>query len=335
MATMKDVARDAGVALGTVSKVVNGQYVSEKNRLKVEQSIKKLNYQVDVYARGLKISSTRLIAVIVPDILNPFFTQWVYELEKIIVQRGYKMIFFQTLHDEEKEGQCFQMAAQNKVDGIVGITYNDTDKYLSGNFPFVSLDRHFDTTVCCVASDNAAGGSMAAKKMIETGSNKLLYIRNGSNIYSEVQKRETAFIETCRRMGKKVETHDFGDQLSILGEEQEMFCEQVWNFVASCIRENKFKFDGIFASTDLLAEIVCVQLRKLGVRIPEDVQVIGYDGIRCMNGNKYRVSTIVQPIQQMAEGSIDLLLKQIQKKSVPELTLYPVQFSNGGTTREF
>ena len=72
MVTIKDVAQDAGVAVGTVSKVLNGQYVSEKNRIKVEASVKKLGYQMNFYARGLKTKNTYTVAALVPEILNPF-----------------------------------------------------------------------------------------------------------------------------------------------------------------------------------------------------------------------------------------------------------------------
>ena len=84
MITIKDVALDANVAVGTVSKVINGQHVSEKNKKKVEASIKKLGYQVNYYARGLKTQRTYTVAAIVPEILNPFFSSWVYYIEQAL-----------------------------------------------------------------------------------------------------------------------------------------------------------------------------------------------------------------------------------------------------------
>ena len=84
MITIKDVALDANVAVGTVSMVINGQHVSEKNKKKVEASIKKLGYQVNYYARGLKTQRTYTVAAIVPEILNPFFASWVYYIEQAL-----------------------------------------------------------------------------------------------------------------------------------------------------------------------------------------------------------------------------------------------------------
>ncbi len=96
MVTIKDVAQDAGVAVGTVSKVLNGQYVSEKNRIKVEASVKKLGYQMNFYARGLKTKNTYTVAALVPEILNPFFAEWVYYIEQELYKNGYKLLLCNT-----------------------------------------------------------------------------------------------------------------------------------------------------------------------------------------------------------------------------------------------
>ena len=116
MVTIKDVAQDAGVAVGTVSKVLNGQHVSEKNRIKVEASVTKLGYQMNFYARGLKTKNTYTIAVIVPEILNPFFAEWVYYIEQELYKNGYKMLLCNTQGMPEKEEYYYRMAEQNKVD---------------------------------------------------------------------------------------------------------------------------------------------------------------------------------------------------------------------------
>lgn len=133
MATIKDVANDAGVAVGTVSKVLNGHYVSEENKRKVEESIARLGYQMNYYARGLKTKYTYTVAVIVPDILNPFFARLVYAAEQELYKSGYRMFLCQSQNDPEKDSYYLRLARQNKVDGIMGITFNETELSLAGN----------------------------------------------------------------------------------------------------------------------------------------------------------------------------------------------------------
>lgn len=331
MATVKDVARDAGVSVGTVSRVLNGMHVSEKNRIKVEESIRRLNYEMDYYARGLKVRNTRTMAVIIPDTLNPFFARWVYELEKVISEKKYKMLLCQTQGDEEKEGWYFKMAAQNKVDGIIGITYNHTDAYLSGNFPFVSLDRHFTTEVCCVASDNYRGGVLAAQRLLQDGCRRPVYIRSGSRTSGETLKRGAGFRDTFGAEGIGIEEIDLGCDQERPGDREKIKTLLRQRFLQ---QEGRKTPDGIFVSTDVLACIVCEALEACGLRVPQQVQVIGYDGVRRDYSENYCVSTIVQPMEEMARACVELLLRQIRGERVKNLTIFPVAFAEGGTTRK-
>lgn len=117
--TMKDVAREAGVSLGTVSKVINGIPVGESYRRKVEKAAKKLGYQVNHYARGLKTNESYCIAFIAPSTTNPFFAALAQEICKALSQRGYRMMLFITGFDPKAEQFCIQMIHQNKLDGAI------------------------------------------------------------------------------------------------------------------------------------------------------------------------------------------------------------------------
>lgn len=326
MATIKEVASDAGVAVGTVSKVLNGLYVSPENKKKVEASIERLGYQMNYYARGLKTKYTHTIAVIVPDILNLFFSSWVYYVEKEMYRLGYKLLLCQSQRDIKKEAYYLRLASQNKVDGIIGITYNDTEPYISKDIPFVTLDRHFETNVCCVSSDNYYGGELAAETMIRTGSTRLIYIRTGSTLNSETLKRGQGFEAMCKRKNIFCEIMDFGDD--------ENSGKKMVEYLKSHVKQGKFSYDGIYASTDELAVSILEQLSCLGVQVPKDVQVIGHDGLRRMNKGNYIVSSIAQPIEKMAQVCVQNVVKLIHKEPVDPITILPVAFVNGGTTRE-
>ena len=332
MVTIKDVAQDAGVAVGTVSKVLNGQHVSEKNRIKVEDSVKKLGYQMNFYARGLKTKNTYTIAVIVPEILNPFFAEWVYYIEQELYKNGYKMLLCNTQGMPEKEEYYYRMAEQNKVDGIICVTYQDVEPYVSENIPLISLDRHFHKKVSCISSDNYHGGELAAQKMISTGSRHLLYLRNGSEISGETLKRGKGFKRYCDAHGVSCETLNLGDDFDLIRGKTSVE-EVLRNFIISARKTGKMRYDGIYTSTDLLAKALLEQLQFLGVEVPEEVQLVGHDGIQWMNSGKYLVSTIVQPVPDMARKSVELLLKKIKGEEIETLTTLPVKFAEGGTTR--
>lgn len=333
MVTIKEVALDAGVAVGTVSKVLNGQHVSEKNRIKVENSVKKLGYQMNFYARGLKTKNTYTVAAIVPEVLNPFFAIWVYYIEQELYKNGYKLLLCNTQGMIEKEEYYFRMAEQNKVDGIICVTYQDVEPYISESIPLISLDRHFHKKISCICSDNYHGGELAAEKMISTGSRNLLYLRTGSEISGETLKRGKGFEDYCKAHGVPCHTLNLGDDFDALRKGSSSLDDVLREFVISARKTGKMRYDGIYASTDLLARILLEQLQFLGVKVPEEVQIVGHDGIRWMNRDKYVVSTIVQPIPEMAQKSVELLLKKIRGEKIEILTTLPVSFAEGGTTR--
>ena len=166
--TMKDVAKEAGVSLGTVSKVINGIPVGDEYRKKVEQAIKTLDYHINAYAKGLKNNRTYTVAVILPNLLNPFFSMVAHYINRALVNRGYRMLLCDTEYDYTKEQEMVQMVAQNKVDGIIALTYNP-DLKIPPDVRSVSIDRYLSGSTTCVASDNYNGGRLAAQKLVENG----------------------------------------------------------------------------------------------------------------------------------------------------------------------
>ena len=169
--TMKDVAKEAGVSLGTVSKVINGIPVGEEYRKKVEQAIKELDYHLNAYARGLKSNRTNTIAVILPTIAHPYFGLIAHCINSSLQKRGYRMLLCDTDYDNEKEQEMIRMAEQNKVDGIITLTY-DPKLEVPSEINSVSIDRYLGANIPCVASDNYAGGRLAAEKLMEAAREK-------------------------------------------------------------------------------------------------------------------------------------------------------------------
>lgn len=320
--TMKDVSREAGVALGTVSRVFNGLPVGEEYRIKVEEAAQKLGYQVNPYARGLKTNKTNIIAVILPSTDHPYFASLAQQLNQALTRRNYQMMLFLTDSHHEREDACLRMVRQNKVDGIIGLTYSMVQ--LGDDIPFISIDRYFGSNVPCVASDNYGGGRLAAEKLVQCGCKKLLFLRTGSNVPGEADKRGDGFVTACSLMGIPCDTYRINECPDF-----DVFRAYFEKHMTNGILE----YDGIFCSTDHLAAHIHALLEDMGIRVPEEVQLIGFDGIRRFDTDGYFCTTIVQPVDKIAEACVDMLLRE-DRENAPSLVCLPVSCAYGGTTKE-
>lgn len=325
MATIKDVAREAGLAVGTVSRVLNNKSVKQANVLKVEAAIKKLNYEVNTYARGLKVQRTYTVALILPTIWHPFFSALTYYIELELAQQNYKLLICNSEGNPEKELSYINMAKQNKVDGIIGITYSDIETYISKDLPFVSVDRHFSHKVPCITCDNEQGGEIAFNQLFQLGCKNPAFISYGSSFDNETQKRKIGFIKACT-------THHMTPVVLDLIEPIDNLNAHFKSFIQKHIIESLSPIDGIFAITDFVALQFIDQLSHFGLRVPEDVQIIGFDGIQSFKEDTPTISSIKQPANLMAKQAVHILLQMIDGETVPDLTILPVEFVQGKTT---
>ena len=321
--TMKDVAAEAGVALGTVSKVINGLPVKEPYKTKVEEAVKKLNYQVNSYAKGLKTNKTGTIALLIPNLWNPFFATLAHHIDRSLQGWKYRMMLCTTESNPEMEQKYITMLQNNMVDGIIGLTYNP-NLVVPDGVPFVSIDRTIGSGIPCVACDNFMGGQMAAEKLSDLGCRNVAFLRTGSSLSNEPNKRKAGFENGCLARKLRYEM--------LILEDSEPF-EKFDAFLARHMNQGKLSFDGIFCVTDKVAYYIITVLKKMHLRIPEDVQVIGFDGIRQFGDSEYICSTIVQPVQGIAQTCVDLLLQE-SAAAKPQLICLPVSYAYGGTTHE-
>lgn len=320
--TMKDVAREAGVALGTVSKVVNGLPVGEEYRTRVNEAIIKLDYRINSYAKGLKATRTNTVAVLMPNLINPFFTSLVSAIGRALAAKGCRMLVYETDYDPGMEQANVILAEQQKVDGIICLSYNQNLK-VSDGVTLISIDRYFGTRIPCVASDNYGGGRLAAEKLIENGCRHLAFLRIGTKLTNEPNKRKDGFVSAC-------EAAEIDYTLKIVddGTPYSDFAD----FLREHYRAGKLDFDGIFCVTDSMAYLIKKMITEMGLRVPEDVQIVGYDGVQMFGDLDYTCSTIVQPVQAMAETCVDMVLNPDGAKN-PSLVCLPVSYAYGGTTK--
>ena len=321
--TMKDVAREAGVALGTVSKVVNGIPVGKNYQRRVEEAIERLGYRVNRQARALRSNKSSFVEVILPNLTNPFFSRLADCLCRELSRRSYQMLLFLTNSSFELEQAYMLMSEQQLVSGIVCLTYNP-DLRLPKGIPTVSIDRSLGPGVPCVASDNYGGGLLAAQKLMENGCRRLAFLRTGSALPNETDKRKDGFVRACSEAGVPYQCHCVDDGTPYADFEA---------FLRAHLHDGRLDFDGLFCATDLLAHRVRGSLGRMGLRVPEDVQIVGYDGARRFGDQEYYCSTIVQPVEEMARLCVDLALRS-PDQSIPCLLQLPVAYASGGSTRD-
>lgn len=321
--TMKDVAREAGVALGTVSKVINGIPVGAAYKARVDAAVAKLNYQVNSYAKGLKMAKTLTVAFIIPNIYNTYFSSLAQYVNQELAQRGYTMLLCITDNSIENEQNFADLMRCNRVDGVIALTYSKTLAFSSA-IPVVGIDRRFGTGIPCVSSDNYGGGQLAAQKLIALGCRRLLFLSTMTDVATEVAKRKDGFCAECRSEGVEP---DVCEKLGTIG------FEALEDFLAQHLHGTRFDYDGMFCVSDSLTYEAGGFLRQHGVRIPEDVQMIGYDGIRKFGYLDRFCSTIVQPADKIAKTCVNIVLSD-DYADAPGLLCLPVHYEAGGTTRE-
>lgn len=322
MTSIKDVAMLAGVAVGTVSRVINNSgAVKPITRRKVEEAIQELNYFPNEVARNFKMQKSKMVALLLPSIWNPFFSELAYYIEDELDQEGFKLMLCNSGGKPEKELYYLDMLRQNKVAGIVGITYNDIESSVSNDIPIVSIDRHFNKKITCVTSDNYEGGRLALRELVKAGARKPAFMGSITSVFSETMNRRKGFIDEAEALGVDYIIYEKADPII---DDQAYFDEFFGTYP---------DIDGVFAITDMLAANYIDRATKQGISVPEDVKVIGYDGIQDSPYFHPILSTIRQPVEEMARMSIKLLYRKMEGVSLDQQVYrIPVMFKKGETT---
>ena len=321
--TMKDVAREAGVSIGTVSNVLNGIPVGADYKNKVEDSINKLGYKLNSYAQGLRAGKTRTIAFLIPNTVHPYYGELTQYISQSLAKRNYRMLLYTTNLDSGMERKYLEIVQQNKVDGIITLSYN---KFLNveGVSRIITIDCFLNSTIPCVTSDNLQGGRTAAEQLAKLGCSRLCFIASYPAHANVTRKRGIGFCEFCVENGVEFDTFEITDDKPN---------DLIKDFLESHIRDGDFDYDGIFCVSDYIAGYVIHVLRRKGIRVPEDVQIIGYDGLKDYSTGETVCSSIAQPIQSIAEKCVDMVLSE-DFSQLPSIVWVPIKYVSGGTTKE-
>lgn len=322
---LTDVAKRAGVSATTVSRVINNYgYLSQKTIDKVHKAMEELNYQPNSLARSLQGKSTQLIGLIFPTVAHPFFGELVSKIESKLFEKGYKTILCDSANNKEKERDYLRMLAANQVDGIIAGAHNlGISEYQNMKLPIVSFDRYLADDIPIVSSDSYQGGRLATEQLYQKGSRKIAIFTGTNESASPTNLRLEGYLSVMKEHDLKPKVYQFPPDYSPFLKTTEI--RQILS---------TGEIDSVFCTDDLTAILVINTAQKLGLDIPKQLKVIGYDGTEFVQNYFPQLSTVLQPIDQFVDLLIDLLLKRINNADAELDKQYqlPVQFIQGQTS---
>ncbi|MDR0299455.1 MAG: LacI family DNA-binding transcriptional regulator [Streptococcaceae bacterium] len=317
---LNDVAKRAGVSVTTVSRVINHKgYLSATTISKVETAMQELHYRPNAAARSLQGKSLKLIGLVFPNIHNIFYAELIEAIEQNLYVRGYRALLATTEHDADKERDSLSMLLSNQVDGIIYGSHNLTpDDYERIDAPVIAFDRLLTPDTAIVSSDNYQGGLLATETLIRTGAKNIAIFTGSDNTNSPTRLRHAGYAQTMESHGLIPHILQFSPNLTEIRKQAE---------IKKALQDRKF--DAIFCTDDLTALLVKNVAKELAIKIPEDLHLIGFDGTHFIQTYQPDLTTIQQPISDLASLLVDLLLKKISGEEIDLSYLLPVKISLG------
>ncbi|WP_042146603.1 LacI family DNA-binding transcriptional regulator [Paucisalibacillus sp. EB02] len=303
MTTIREVAKKAGVSVATVSRVINQNgYVKDSTFEKVQEAIKELNYRPSAIAVSLNNKKTKTIGLILPDITNPFFPELAKAVEEVANNYGYTMILCNSSGTVKNEIDQIELLQSKYVDGIILASDSFVEKdYKDVNLPMVLLDRGANPKNSSIRVNNFYGGVLATEHLLEQGCIKIAHLAGPKHVFTGQQRLEgyRSVVESMKWFDEKLvayANYQLDDAITATKE---------------LLNKNK-GIDGIFAGNDLMA-IGCIKaIHSFGLSVPEDIAVIGFDGISLTNMIIPELSTIKQPIYEMGKEATNQIIKEIE-----------------------
>lgn len=323
MANIRDVAKHAGVSVATVSRYLNKKgYVSKEAKDVIEQSIKALNYKPNLVARSLSTKQTTFIGLIVPDIMNPFFPELARAVEDVALTYGYTVVLCNSDRNAEKEIHYIETLKQKYVAGFI-VTTNHLDAlhYKNLELPVVALDRTIHPSIPTVSSNNKEGAYLGTTHLIEQGCRHILCLRGPQGV-GPADDRLAGFLEAMD--GKEIQAHVIDCPFEF--DES----EKITNKILSEFPD----IDGIFASSDVSAAGALKAAHSKGIDVPNQLQIVGFDGISLGSMLTPGLTTVAQDVYKMGALATRLLIKLIENLPIEHKEVQvPVTLIQRGTTR--
>ncbi len=304
--TALDVAEKAGVSRSAVSRVFTpGASVSENTRDKVHKAAASLGYRPNVIARSLNTGRSRIIGLVVAYLENQFYPDAIERLSKSLQAEGYHVLVFMASNDHAATQGVIDELLDYQVDAIiaasVGLSNNLTQRCEALGIPIVLFNRHqYDDNLTSVTSDNFTGGQRLAEFLLAGGHQKIAHIAGWEGASTQID-REAGFMEGLEQAGVQLFARGVGN-----------FNFEIAKQAAREMFTPEDRPDAVFVANDHMAFAVMDVLRfELGLRVPDDVSVVGYDDVALAQWPSYDLTTARQPANRMVSETTRALLARL------------------------
>jgi LacI family transcriptional regulator len=308
MATINDVAKKAGVSITTVSYVLTGKrYVSDELQKDVRQAMKELGYRRNTLASSLRLGRTDTIGLVIPDSSNQFFAEMSRCVEDIGFENQYTVFLCNSDDNPEKQSKYLDVLIAKQVDGIVFISvcYNksDLDLLVEANVPFIIVDRDDpDSRSDVVLIDNFCGGRIAANQLISLGHHKIACI-TGPSLAKSSSDRYLGYLKALEENGLA-----FNADYVLTGDFRHKSGDNAMNDLLNLSEPPT----AVFVCNDMMAIGAIRAINRFGLKVPEDISIIGFDNIPIAEVITPALTTIAQPINAIAQQAMALLLRRME-----------------------
>lgn len=308
---LADVARIAGVGSGTVSRVINGgKNVSPKTLARVRAVMKELGYEPSFAARALKGAPSNTIGLIVPTVADPFFSSAAAAIQEVASLHGTLVLLAASENDARKEEQEVSALIRRRVDGLIIAPSAGSTPYLVENasFPVVCFDRPIqNASLTTVMADNYGGARVATEHLIDRGYKRILCVGGYGGLLTS-QKRFQAHKDVIRRAG-----------LPYLAE---LEAEDFTSTQAAILRHVRGpeRIDAIFSTKNTTTVFIYKILKELGIRIPGQIGLIGFDDFDLADALDPAISVVRQPITRIATRAAEMLFEEMKSQKPAEGT---------------
>ena len=325
MATIKDIARKAGVSVATVSYVINNtRWVHEDKRRRVLEAIKELNYVPNAVARGLRIQKSNAISLIVSNITNPFYPDLARACEQVAQKYGYTVNVVNTDDDRTKLHEALKQLRGGRVDGAVVTSAlpenrDEIEQLLKEGYPLVLASRLLEgLQVDSVAADNRNGAVMAVNYLIGLGHRRIAFVSGVKHSYIN-ETRVEGYLDAMKQAGIRVYKEWLTSGKGLYEPSYE---------VARMLLElpPRKRPTAIICLTDLGAYGVLDAARDMGVSIPDDLAVIGFDDLFISSLRNIQLTTIRVPRHEMSTLATEMLFSRMADRDLePRTVILPVE----------
>lgn len=314
MSTIKDVAQLAGVSVSTVSRALSNRvFVEESTKQRVLAAVKELNYQPSVMAKALREGRSYVLALLVPDINSLFYPELMKNVEKAAAEKGYALFLCNNNESIEKERQTVNMLASRGIDGLLCMSVRDDISHLlefrqKTGIPVVLVNRNFPEQISCVTGTDELGGYMMTKYLLEQGHRRIAGVFGNFDM-----QRFRARYDGCKRALEEYGVKDY---------------KRYFIYDASTIEEAYLrtkdmlalpnKPTAFFATMDILTIGVYRGIEESGLRVPDDISVVGYDNIFMAQYMNPPLTTYSVPIAELAKHAVDVVVGHIEGKKEKE-----------------